>query len=123
MANELTISASLVHDDSVSNPVALQSAAGLMASVVSKLRTFLSITVGVTERSIPLGDVTAPRWAFFYNRSTTASVALRTGSGVSPFCQLAPGEFCLLPLAPTVTAPFAYASEAGCELEYLICNT
>lgn len=123
MANELTISASLVHDDSVSEPVALQSAADFMASVTSKLRTFLKITVGTSERAIPLGDVAAPRWAFFYNRGTAGSIALRTGAGIAPFATLGPGEFALFPYSSTVTAPYCYGSQAGCTLEYLICDT
>lgn len=112
----------MVFDDGTFSRDAIQ-IADLLIDVTTKQKVHGTLTVGVTEEAIPLGDIAAPKWAIFVNRGTTGSIALRTGAGVAPFHTIGPGEFSIGPLPTTVTAPYCYGSAAGCRLEYMIVDT
>lgn len=122
MANEVLVRGSLVYDDSVSDPIQL-AIGDLFATVADKLKSALTIAVGITERAIPLGDVTAPGWAIFVNRDPTNFIELRVGTAGAKFGKMLPGEFAILRLGAGAQAPYAIADTSPCMMEYIICAT
>lgn len=123
MANEVLVEASCVYSDTVSPANGIQ-IPEFFASVATKIRTGpLKISVGTTERAIPLGDATAPGWAVFVNRDPTNTILLRVGTGGAKFAQMLPGEPAVLRLGPDAQVPYAIALGAPCILEYMICDT
>lgn len=121
MANEITVTASL----SCNNPAVSSSAVGraLTNQQFTMNGQFLeapaTMSVGTSATAIPLGQITAPHWAWFYNLDTVNYVTIRNGSGGADFIQLFPGEFAVVPLRTTMT-PYAVANNAPVLLEYMI---
>jgi hypothetical protein len=66
--------------------------------------------------AIPLGDVSAPGWAYFKNLSTDTPIEVGNSSG--GLIRLQPGQFAgPMPLG---AAPYAQADTTGAQLEYYI---
>lgn len=123
MANEILVTASLAFDSSETSEVVALQATDLAVTITAKNFQKTTITVGLTERSIPLGGVTTPRWAAFKNVGTTGNIGIRVASGGAYFATLNLGEIALLPLGAGAVAPWAIADAAGSRLEYLLCDT
>lgn len=122
MANELTLSASMVYDDS--EDTTLEAVVNdLAASVSTKRVIHAKQNIGITEEAIGLGDVSAPGWAVFVNRDETNFIELRVATSGAKFAKLRPGEFAFLRLGAGAQAPYAIADTAACQLEYWIAAT
>lgn len=121
MANEVTISGSLVYEDAEGSEVSLQ-IEELLNSVGTKKFIRNKISVGTSEEAIPLGEVSSLGWAFFVNCDPSNYIEIRsaTGSGndiikVLPSRSAGPFHF-----GSDVTAPYAVAPTAACLMDYLI---
>lgn len=80
-----------------------------------------TISVGfAAEEAIPMGEVSAPHWAFFINLDATNYIQLRRATAETAFARLYPGEFALYPMENDSTAPFAIANTAACLMQYVI---
>lgn len=120
MANELTVTGSLSFTKT-----------GVTTSAVGRSRTADTFTVSgsayvqdvlsvaTSATAIPLGGVTSPHWAFFYNLDSTNFLRIHNGSGGAKVIKLKAGEWAIVPLDDTST-PYATADTAACLLEYLI---
>lgn len=117
MANSLTVGGSLKYaGNNINIAVAVQS---LVVSVAGNgLESLASVTVPTTAGAIPLGTVASPGgWLFVLNKDVTNFMTILTGTGGIAFAKLLPGEFCLLRLAPGLTAPFWKADTATVQAE------
>lgn len=121
MSNELTLSGTMEYADSESADTTLQVAAKL-ASVSTKLYVQDKMSVTTSEVAIPLGSVSSLGWGFFINRDPTNYIELRVGTGGTKFAKLMPGEFAFFRFGSGITAPYAIANSAACQMEYLICS-
>ncbi len=123
MANEINFSASLT----INKPTIMSSA--ISRTITSLVRNMTgtsyvqdTMTVTTAELAIPMGLVTLPHWAFFNNLDPTNYIQIyyATGQVASAFIRLLAGDCAFLPMETTITAPFAKANTASCQMEYLI---
>ena len=120
MANELTLTGSLSYADAdgMVDSIALLA---FKASIAAKKMIHNRITVLITEVAIPLGSVVNLGWALFKNLDPTNYIELRVATGgikdirIPPLTSVGPYYF-----GSGVTAPFAIANSASCDMEYLI---
>lgn len=119
MSNEITLNASLAYADDESADLALEIAEAL-ASVTTKKYIKAKQNIGTSEEAIGLGEVTSLGWALFINRDPTNYIELRTGTGATKFAKLRPGKFAFFEFGSGITAPYAIADTAACQMEYLI---
>jgi len=120
MANEITFTASL----SISKPSVMSSPIGravtnLLFTMNGNFTVEGTILVGITATVIPLGQVTAPHWAFFNNLDPTNFLTIRNGAAGADLIKLKPGECCFVPLLDT-SVPNAIANTAPVLMEFLI---
>lgn len=118
MANELTLTGSLSYSDSESADLTLD--LSKIASVTTKIFVWNKQNIGITEEAINLGEVSSLGWAIFVNRDATNFIELRTGTGATKFAKLKAGEFCVFRFGSGITAPYAIADTAACQMEYII---
>lgn len=78
-----------------------------------------TISVGITAEAIPMGDVTAPHWAWFHNKDSTNFIKIRNGSSGADVIKLLAGERCAVPLLDSGTY-YAIADTAACIMYYRI---
>lgn len=78
------------------------------------------VSVLTSETTIPLGGVTSPHWAYFWNLDATDYLQIRPGIGLTALCRLYPGEGSPIPLDPSITALKAIANTATVLLRYMI---
>jgi len=78
-------------------------------------------SIGTAEEAIVLGEATGGGgYAVFINRDPTNFIQLRQATGAAAFAKLLPGEFACFRISPSMTAPFAIADTAACQMEYWI---
>lgn len=122
MASEITVSASLsVYKPSVMSSAAARSVASKVASMSGNFTIESNISVAITATLIPLGQVTAPHWAWFYNSDSVNFVRIRNGVSGADLIKLLAGEFALVPLYDAAV-PYAIADTSPVILEYLIAS-
>jgi hypothetical protein len=122
MANELTLSGSLAYADSEGSDLSL-ALSEILASVATKKFVHHKQNIPTSEEALDLGELTALGWGIFINRDETNFVEIRVGTGGNDFVKIPPGKFALFHFGSDVTAPFAIADTAACQLEYVIVNT
>lgn len=119
MANEITVSGSLAYDDAEGAGFE-RAISSLQITVSSKKYVAQRMTVTTSEVAIPLGGVSTLGWAYFMNLDPTNFIELRTGTGGTKWCKLRAGHWAILPLGSGITAPYAIADTASCDMEYAI---
>lgn len=128
MANEITLSAFIQYLD--------QTGARGMLQVVDQLvdvtqQRFVRVkqNIGTTPEALILGDVSSLGWAMLVNRDPTNFVEILTGTGGVKFAKLFPRDdarprdeanFALLHFGSGITAPFAQADTAACDVDVFI---
>lgn len=123
MANEITVTGSLAYEDSENSDESL-SPADFLLTVANKKYVKHKQNVGTAEEAVDLGELSALGYALFINRDTTNFIELRTGTGSTKFAKLKPnGGFAIFHFGTGVTAPYAIADTAACQMEYFIINT
>lgn len=119
MADELTLNASLEYEDSEDSEASL-AIEDLLVTISTKKFIHAKQNIGITEEAIGLGEVTALGWGLFVNRDATNYIELRVGTGGTKFAKLRPGKFAFFEFGSGVTAPYAIADTAACQMEYII---
>lgn len=121
MANEISFTVSLTaNKPSIMSAPIGRSVSGLVLSMAgTQFIGPTSMLVTTSAIAIPLGQVTTPHWAWFYNLDPTNYVQFQNGSGGAVFLRLNPGEGTWVPLDPGIT-PYAKANTASVQIEYLI---
>lgn len=123
MASELTLSGTIEYSDSEGASEILQ-VLEKVANVSTKKYIKAKQSIGITEEAIGLGELTSLGWSIFINRDSTNYIELRSGTGASnDIIKLLAGEFAVFRWGSDVTAPYAIANTAACQLEYMIVST
>ena len=121
MANEVTVTATLVYSDgSVASFTRTLSALGVTVTTKKFIHHVQSI--GTSEEALDLGELVAPLgWAWFKNLDSTNYVEVRMATGASnDHVRMNAGEPALFRFGSDVTAPFAIANASAVLLEYII---
>lgn len=92
----------------------------ILASIAGSQYVRGSQSIPTSATGIKLGGIGTAGWVMIVNRDVTNFIQLLTATAGTVFAKLLPGEFALLRLDPTVTAPAAKADTASCEVEYLL---
>ncbi len=77
-------------------------------------------SIGTSEEAITLGDITVGGYARFENLDSTNFIELRQATGASDFCRLLAGDVAIFRISPDMTAPFAIADTASCDMRVTI---
>ena len=121
MANEFTFLASLSYLDSELTSLALAIPQNLQKTITTKRYFQGKMSVTTTEVAINLGTLTTLGYAIFLNRDTTNFIELRVATGGTRFARLdATNGFWLGKIGSGITAPFAIADTAACQMDYLL---
>lgn len=99
---------------------------GILRNMGGNFITYGTMAVTTSALAIPLGQVTAPHWAYFLNLDPTNYIQLMNGASGAVFARLlggsAPdGDMSLVPLDPACI-PYAIANTASCQMEYAIAS-
>lgn len=122
MADEVTISFSLGYADSEEADVIL-ALAQKFATVTTKRFIHAKQAIGTSEEAIKLGELASLGWAAFINRDPTNYLELRSATGAgNDIIKIPAGKGCLFYFGSDISAPFAIANTAACQMEYLICE-
>lgn len=120
MANEITLVASLAYADSEDADLLL-SLDEVIKSITTKRYFRGKMSVTTSEVAIDLGAITSLGYGLFINRDTTNYIELRVATGSTKFARLDhTNGLCLFKFGSGVTAPFAIADSAACQMEYLL---
>lgn len=120
MANELALNCSLNYNKNSIN--INESISALLVTVTGNGLNSLSIFTATTDGvAIPLGSSTvAGGWLFLQNLDPTNYVQLLVATSSTVIARLLPGEFCLLRLDASITAPAVQAHTAGCSVKFCL---
>lgn len=120
MSREFTANMSLRYLPSIlDDPIVFQ-IVDLITNQTTKVYNSGQKVIGTSEEAIPLGEVTSLGWFWARNLDETNFIQIRTGTGGTAFCKLLPGEACLLPLGSGITAPYAIADTAECNMQFAV---
>ena len=123
MSNELALSCSLNYNK---NSISLSEIiSNLVITVTGNgLSSLSSFTATTSAVAIPLGSSTnSGGWVFIQNLDPTNYVQVLTGAAGIVFARVNPGEFCLVRLDATVTAPALQAHTASCVVKFCLFDT
>lgn len=119
--NEITLSGSLAYEDDAGAADSLEQAE-VQATSSGKRYLRAKQNIGTSEEAIGLGSLATLGWAMFKNLDYTNFLEIRMASGsgndhikVPPRKSAGPFHF-----GSDVSAPYAIANTAACELDYLI---
>lgn len=118
-AGEIRISASLGVDNGLIDEALSKS--GLRFDWSGSKVTKHIQTIGTTEEAIDLGEITTPGYFMAVNLDNTNYVEIRSGTGASnDIIRLdANNGLCLLRWGSDISAPFAVANTAACNVMFL----
>lgn len=116
MANEISVTASLIINDGANYKVTIQPGA-IQADLGSKVASAGVFTIGTAAELVTVGDVATAGHSYFRNLSTTTGEYLDIGGGstssFTPVIRLYPGEISLCPLATTTLVARASTSQTN----------
>lgn len=122
MADELTLTVAFSYEKGTI-PTFARTLASDLGITVSGNRFHHNVqNISTSEEALGLGDLSSPfGWFFAVNRDSTNYLEIRsaTGSG-NDIIRLNAGECCALRLGSDISAPYAIANTAACDLEYVI---
>lgn len=119
MSLEITLNANLAYSDSESADESL-AIVDKQVNITTKLYTKNKQNIGITEEAIKLGELATLGYAIFINRDATNFINIKTATAGTIIVKLFPGEVAMFRFGSGVTAPFAIADTAPCQLEYMI---
>lgn len=121
MANEITINASLVYEDSEGATASL-SVTDKLVTVTTKKPIYHRQSITTSEVAINLGGLASIGWVMFKNLDATNYIEIKTGTGGTVIGKMFPGEiYGPVRIGSGITAPFAIANTAACEMEIMMC--
>lgn len=116
MANEISVTASLIINDGANYKVSIQPGA-VQADMSAKAAAAGVITVGTAAEAVAMGDVGTAGWSHWRNLSSTTGEYVDIGGGstssFTPVIRLYPGEVALCPLASTTVIARASTSQTN----------
>lgn len=120
MAAEITVSASLQVDNGTIDDAL--SKVGIHFDWTTHKYTKIVQAIGTSEEAIDLGEVTSLGWIIAINLDNTNYVELRLGTGASNDMIKLPakGGCAVFHAGSDMTAPFAIANTASCNVAFLI---
>lgn len=119
MANEITVGCSLAYSDAELTDISL-AFSELTGSISTKKFTWIKQNIGTSEEALILGEVSSLGWFIGINRDSTNFVELRVSTGSTKFAKMKPLMPCLFYFGSGVTAPYAIADTATCQIEYIL---
>lgn len=120
MANEISFSAAIsFFKAAVMNETVGKTITAAQFTVAGSYFNQGQVLVLTTATVIPLGQVTAPHWAFFKNMDPTNFIKIRNGASGADLLKLKPGEPAFCPLLDSAV-PYAIADTASAILEFMI---
>jgi hypothetical protein len=121
MAAEITVSASLAMDNGIVD-VAGPFASGLRFDMTGAKFIKTVQAIPTTEEALQLGETSGSLgWCLIKNLDNTNFVSLKTATSGTVFAKLpAKGGVALFCFGSGVTAPFAIADTAACNIEIFI---
>lgn len=83
------------------------------------------INASTAQFQLDLGDIVAPRFAFFWNQDATNYVEIGDWNGASPIytVKLLAGDPACFPVTLAATDIAIRANTANCDLQYLVLGT
>jgi hypothetical protein len=120
MANEITLIASL---QAAKGPIAeVLARSGVKADMAGTkfLRKIQTIPTTAGGTALDLTGVATVGWAILINTDATNYVDLMTAVSGTAFARLLKGEFALIRICPTLTAPAMLAHTASVDVEMLL---
>lgn len=121
MANEITMNASLGYVDSELASLILAIPQNLQKTITTKRYVLNRLVVTTAELAIPLGNLSSLGYYLFINRDPTNYVELRVSTGGVKFARLDPvNGFACGRFGSGISAPFAIANTASCDVDYFI---
>jgi hypothetical protein len=119
VANQLVLSTSLSYAGN--NVTVSETVSYLLIPTGNGVNSLSSFTATTSAIAIPLGSViSAGGWLFVKNNDPTNYVQVKTSTGGTVFARLLSGEFCLLRLDASITAPAVIANTASCSISFCI---
>jgi hypothetical protein len=129
MANELTVSGSFKYSDGLQPELSIF-LDSFISSITTKRPFRNTQNIGTTEEAIDLGDLTTFGYAVFVNLDPTNYLEIRSATGAGNDIIKLPARdgnnrcsFAIFHFGSDVTAPFAIANTAACNLLYILCPT
>lgn len=119
MANELQYSIAFEFQKLNSKPMA-ESFLAMMETIAGNIQTHLTVSVGITEEVMALGDVTAASaFCVIFNEDDTNYVEWRTGTGAgNDAIKIPPKRPVCFFMGSDITAPYLIANTAACKVSY-----
>lgn len=120
MAQEITVTGSLsCFKTGFMTSAVARAFTGLLFNMSGNLYVQNTMLVGITATLIPLGQVTAPHWAYFKNLDSVNFLTIRNGVSGADLIKLLAGEVAIVPLLDSST-PYAIANTQPVDMEYMI---
>ncbi len=123
MAGTLTLTGSIEFEGEAGGRVDSEGVgqAASEVSVSSEKHIKSQLTVTTTEVAIPLGGVSSLGYAMFKNLDATNFIEIRVGTAGTKIIKLGPGQSSgPFRFGTGITAPYAIADTATCEMAYEI---
>lgn len=121
MANELTINASMEYLDSEEVSASL-SVVDKLVTVTTKKPIRNRQTITTSEVAINLGGLASIGWVMFKNLDSTNYIEIKTGTAGTIIGKMLAGEtYGPVRIGSGITAPFAIANTASCDMEIMMC--
>lgn len=122
MANEIALAASASYEDAFGTTAAIDIPT-LSVTLGTKKVLHTIQTVGTSQESLVLGDITTPCLLILVNRDETNFVSVKVATSGAIFAKLDPDNvsWCILPLGSGAQVPFVMADTQECELEIFLC--
>lgn len=122
MASEITLNATLAYSDSEDTDVSLD-ISDKSVTVTTKIVARLKQNIGITEEAIKLGEVSSLGFCMFINRDLTNFINIKHATSGTIIGKMLPGEsYGPVRFGSGVTAPYAIADTAPCQMDILICS-
>jgi hypothetical protein len=123
MANTLTISISANYTGNGLTTANTVNGQAVSISTNAAPEGVNSYSVPTTAAAIPLGGISTPRYLFIQNLDASNYMEVYTGSGGTLFAELLPGDAMLIPLDPSITAPYWKAHTSAVNVNYRVFGT
>lgn len=122
MANEFDLSFSVEYDSKLGSNAAFTVAlANILRTQSTKKYVRHLQAIGITEEALDLGELSSLGWCVAMNLDETNYLELRSATGASnDIIRIDPLCFAVFRWGSDVTAPFAIANTAACNLDYII---
>ena len=122
MPNQLSVFGGLSYSDSIGQEQSLYTAQDDpdVVSVATEAIARMTQNIGTSEEALNLGNIATLGYIYIKNLDETNFVQLRTATSGTYFCKLKPGEIAVFRFGSGVTAPYAIADTAACDVEYFL---